>query len=97
MPNDHHSYLRFRAHEEARHVEVVHGHVLKDPAATAHVLHRRRRRVPGRKLNLEGGRKRRRLDSHMDTCPQAVPWRITTVNSLCLIATPPLQPPPYSI
>lgn len=79
MPYDYHdlrphSYLRFRAHEEARHVQVVHGHVLKDAAATAHVLHRRRRRVPGRKLNLEERQKRRRLDSHADAY---IPTRTT--------------------
>lgn len=47
------AYLGLRAHEETRHVEVVHSHVLKDTAAPAHVLHRRRRGVPGRKLNLK--------------------------------------------
>lgn len=46
-------YLGFRAHQETRHVQVVHSHVLEDTAAAAHVLHRRRRRVSGRKLNLK--------------------------------------------
>mmetsp|Transcript_40486 Transcript_40486/g.106808 ORF Transcript_40486/g.106808 Transcript_40486/m.106808 type:complete len:312 (+) Transcript_40486:423-1358(+) len=44
---------RLRVHEEARHVEVVHRHVLEDAAAALDVLKRGRRRVARAELDLD--------------------------------------------